>query len=319
MGSEEWMRKKSNLECFLDRTTPYVPSTSLLPKTSIRENCMWQPIGKNTLDCFSLGDLWDQYYEWSAYGLGVPVHLATGETAVQYYVPYLSAIQIYTSKSHVALRNAGEDSESDSWSDDSESEKHSKSWDATSDESSSEPDGTWPAKDRLGHLYFEYIEYCAPYGRIPLMEKVTEIARTYPGLTSFKSVDLSPASWMSVSWYPIYHIPFRRNVKGLSACFLTYHTISSSFQDTIMGENSEKDVSCTVGEKNGKRATEAINFIPLTPFGLATYKAQGNFWIDSESEDHERLSSLYSSADSWLKQLRVHHHDFTFFSTHATM
>jgi hypothetical protein len=30
--------------------------------------------------------------------------------------------------------------------------------------------------------------------------------------------------------YPIYHIPYQRNVKDLSACFLTYHTISSSFQ-----------------------------------------------------------------------------------------
>ena len=29
--------------------------------------------------------------------------------------------------------------------------------------------------------------------------------------------------------YPIYHIPARRNVKDL-ASFLTYHTISSSFQ-----------------------------------------------------------------------------------------
>ncbi|KAJ6842536.1 uncharacterized protein M6B38_301635 [Iris pallida] len=178
MGYESWMRKKSNLECFLEKTTPYVPSHSL-PKTSIREGCLWQPIGKDAVDCFSLGDLWDQYYEWSAYGLGVPVHLATGKTVVQYYVPYLSAIQIYTNKSNVAFRIAGEDSESDSWSDDSESEKHSKSWDATSEESSSElPVGSWPAKDRLGNLYFAYIEYCPPYGRVPLMEKVTEIART---------------------------------------------------------------------------------------------------------------------------------------------
>jgi hypothetical protein len=30
--------------------------------------------------------------------------------------------------------------------------------------------------------------------------------------------------------YPIYHIPYQRSVKDLSACFLTYHTISSSFQ-----------------------------------------------------------------------------------------
>ncbi|KAI0519098.1 hypothetical protein KFK09_006538 [Dendrobium nobile] len=37
-----------------------------------------------------------------------------------YYVPYLSALQIYTCKSLAALRTLGEESESDYWSDDSE-------------------------------------------------------------------------------------------------------------------------------------------------------------------------------------------------------
>lgn len=73
----------------------------------------------------------------------------------------------------------GEDSESDSWSDDSESEKLSKSWDAASEDSaqssSFEPDGLWPAKDRIGELYLQYVEYLPPYGRIPLMEKVRVI------------------------------------------------------------------------------------------------------------------------------------------------
>lgn len=30
--------------------------------------------------------------------------------------------------------------------------------------------------------------------------------------------------------YPIYHIPMGRTIKDLSTCFLTYHTLSSSFQ-----------------------------------------------------------------------------------------
>lgn len=65
-----------------------------------------------------------------------------------------------------------EDSESDSWSDDSESERLSKSWDAASDDSGFEPDGLCPAKDRIGQLYLQYVEYCPPYARVPLMEKV---------------------------------------------------------------------------------------------------------------------------------------------------
>lgn len=34
--------------------------------------------------------------------------------------------------------------------------------------------------------------------------------------------------------YPIYHIPSQRNDKDLSTCFLTYHTLSSSFQGILI-------------------------------------------------------------------------------------
>lgn len=53
----------------------------------------------------------------------------------------------------------------------------------------------------------------------------------------------------------------------------------------------------------------------MAPFGLVTYKLQGDLWGDQESCDQERLVYLRSAADSWLKQLNVHdHHDYSFFS-----
>ncbi|XP_043699503.1 uncharacterized protein LOC122650221 isoform X2 [Telopea speciosissima] len=230
--------KHSNLECFLDCITPTV-RTQLLPKTCIRDiNSLWQPIGKDTIEYFTLGDLWAQYDEWSAYGAGSPVLLNSSETVVQYYVPYLSAIQIYVSKPNPKEETDVAGFESDSWSEDSESDKlsrslsnnSSKGWDAGSEDSNFDQEGSLQMKDRLGYLYLQYFETCAPYGRVPLLDKVTELAREYPGILSLKNVDLSPASWMAVAWYPIYHIPTRRSVRGLSACFLTYHTLSSSFQ-----------------------------------------------------------------------------------------
>jgi hypothetical protein len=51
---------------------------------------------------FYLADLWNRFYEWSAYGVGTSVHLPSGEAIVQYFVPYLSAIQLYTNKSDAA-------------------------------------------------------------------------------------------------------------------------------------------------------------------------------------------------------------------------
>ena len=44
-----------------------------------------------------MDDLWNCFDEWSAYGVVVSIALNNGETLVQYYVPYLSAIQIFTS------------------------------------------------------------------------------------------------------------------------------------------------------------------------------------------------------------------------------
>jgi Protein of unknown function (DUF789) len=54
----------------------------------------------------------------------------------------------------------------------------------------------------------------------------------------------------------------------------------------------------------------------LPPFGLATYKVKGSLWLNAE-RDKEIAASLYSAADSWLKQLGVQHHDFTYFTSHS--
>ena len=55
---------------------------------------------------FNLSDLWESFKEWSAYGAGVPLVLNGSDSVVQYYVPYLSAIQLYVdpSKSPVKSR-----------------------------------------------------------------------------------------------------------------------------------------------------------------------------------------------------------------------
>ncbi|XP_056852259.1 uncharacterized protein LOC130501382, partial [Raphanus sativus] len=208
----------------------------------------------------------------------------------------LSAIQIFTSShSSSLIREESEDGDRYPFSD------------SGSDESVSE-EGLEVAlhlNDRLGYLYLQYFDRSPPYTRVPLMDKINELAQRYPGLMSLRSVDLSPASWMSVAWYPIYHIPMGRTIKDLSTCFLTYHTLSSSFQDMEPEENG--------GEK--KRMRKEGEDISLVPFGMATYKMQGDVWLSHDHDDQERLASLYSVADSWLKQLRVQHHDFNYFCT----
>lgn len=66
--------------------------------------CLCPQEGKKGIEYFMLGDLWDCYDELSAYGFGSHVDLNNGETVVQYYVPYLSAIQIHTNKPTLTSR-----------------------------------------------------------------------------------------------------------------------------------------------------------------------------------------------------------------------
>lgn len=53
---------------------------------------------------YVLGDLWESFKEWSAYGAGVPLVLHEGDSAVQYYVPYLSGIQLYGDSTNASVK-----------------------------------------------------------------------------------------------------------------------------------------------------------------------------------------------------------------------
>ncbi|KAD7479003.1 hypothetical protein E3N88_02139 [Mikania micrantha] len=199
--------KSSNLQSFLDSTTPVVPS-QFLPKSEIRNlNRLWHPWKTEIVEFFTLGDLWNCFDEWSAYGAGVPIIVSgdEDETIIQYYVPYLSAIQIFTSNLSLNYLREETDSEtrdsfSDTYSDESESEKVSR-WDGcSSEEGVFDQETQFQLNDRLGQLYFQYFDKSTPYGRVPLVDKVCALSKQYPGLMSLRSVDLSPATWMSVAW-----------------------------------------------------------------------------------------------------------------------
>ncbi|KAI3736185.1 hypothetical protein L6452_15722 [Arctium lappa] len=305
--------QSSNLESFLDCTTPVVPSQFLSKSEVAKLNRLWHPWEREKVEFFTLGELWNSFDEWSAYGAGVPINVDAGEdeTIIQYFVPYLSAIQIFTSNSSFNYLREETDSEtrdsfSDSFSDESESEKLSR-WDGcSSEEGVFDRETPLHFNDRLGHLYFQYFERSTPYERVPLIDKISTLSQKYPGLMSLRSVDLSPASWMAVAWYPIYHIPLGRTIKDLSTCFLTYHTLSSSFQDTDNEDHNGFSV-----KKKDNLGEEGIR---LPPFGLATYKMQGDVWISCGSgKDQEKVFSLLNVAGCWLKQLNVQHHDFNYF------
>lgn len=90
------------------------------------------------------------------------------------------------------------------------------------------------------------------------------------------------------------------------------------------GRVIHKDMCCCASagaailEEKPKADVTSVR-ICLCPFGLATYKLQGDLWLKPETSDYGMITDLYNAADSWLKQLNVHHHDFNFFTFHSAM
>ncbi|VVB13704.1 unnamed protein product [Arabis nemorensis] len=188
-------RGKSNFENFLEHISPTVRF-----HTKSRRDSSSSPIGEaekvRKLDV-GLRAVWSAYEEWSCYARGVPLKLNhTHSDVTQYYVPSLSAIQIFTNEPFV-------------------------------DGSSSRSSGT------DSHLYFEYNETMGFDVRPPLIEKVDELAEQHHGLKSLESSELSKNSWFSVAWSPIYQIPEVHDVKALSVSFLTYHSLTPTYPETF--------------------------------------------------------------------------------------
>ncbi|POO01891.1 hypothetical protein TorRG33x02_021830 [Trema orientale] len=327
----------SNLERFLESTTPFIPA-QYFSKTTMRG---WRTCDVEFQHFFPLNDLWESFKEWSAYGAGVPLVLDGSDSVIQYYVPYLSGIQLYgesSGRKNAKPRQASEDSDFDSYRDSSsdgssdyEIEKGMKfsgeqrhlhnltnqasfrmSRLSMHDEHSvalqegfSSDDGE--ASNSQGVLLFEYLERDPPFSREPLADKAI-LASQYPGLKTLRSCDLLPASWLSVAWYPIYRIPTGPTLKDLDACFLTYHSLSTPMTGS---ENTQAPIMVIPKEIDG------VPKFSLTVFGMASYKLKGSMWIQNGINEYHQANSLMQVADNWLRRRQVTHPDFQFFASHG--
>lgn len=332
---------RSNLDRFLDSTTPSVQAQSF-SKTMQQTMRGWKACDDEFQPYFTLGDLWDSFKEWSAYGAGVPLLLDGRDSVVQYYVPYLSGIQLYgpSTTPNAKSRSAGEDSDGDydrdssssDGSSDNEIEKGMLSRNlqhydhpanvvssrigglSMSDEQSSGMEGfssdDGDTSSTRGCLLFEYMEQDPPYSREPLADKVMDLARQFPALKTFRSYDLLPSSWISVAWYPIYRIPTGPTLKDLDACFLTYHSLSTPIEGTGSGGTRPPVVVCP-NEMGG------VPKISLTVFGMASYKFKGSMWTQNGVSERLMANYLTQAAENWLRLHGANHPDFQFFASHG--
>ncbi|VVA24654.1 PREDICTED: Protein of unknown function DUF789 [Prunus dulcis] len=328
----------TNLDRFLEYTTPVVQA-QYIPKTSVRR---WRTHEPELHPYFVLGDLWESFKEWSAYGAGVPLLLNGSDSVIQYYVPYLSAIQLYVdpSKPSTRIRRPGDESDAESsreTSSDGSSDYGTErglngapysalSWQNVADVNGhgwnralprnkpfngSSSDESGEVCNPPGQLIFQYMEHDQPFGREPLADKISVLASQFPELRTYRSCDLSPSSWVSVAWYPIYRIPTGPTLQSLDACFLTFHSLSTP----IKGTSTDRL------RFSGAQAREVQNATfkhSLPIFGLASYKFKVSFWNLNGVHECQKANSLLRAADNWLRLLQVNHPDFNFFVSHST-
>ncbi|KVH96470.1 Protein of unknown function DUF789 [Cynara cardunculus var. scolymus] len=319
----------TNLDRFMKHTTPIVTAQHF-PKTSMKG---WKKHEDDYHPYFILGDLWESFKEWSAYGVGVPLVLNERDCVVQYYAPSLSAIQLYVDPSAptMSTRRPGEDSDYES----SRATSSDGSYEAGAaiihgPRATKNIDYVAKSFNKLmlrddfvgcdsdegeirnppGLLIYEYFERTSPFQRPPLAN-TANLETKFPELKTYRSCDLTQSSWLSVAWYPIYRIPVGPSLQNVDTSFLTFHSLSTPLRSTD-GDWVHPHGS-TAREVHEARMPCRLS-LPI--FGLAVYKFKNSDWTKDGVHGNEKISSLIHSADNWLRRMDVHHPDYVFFKNH---
>ncbi|KAK4362646.1 hypothetical protein RND71_017887 [Anisodus tanguticus] len=260
----------AEFEKLLHSASPIIcPSASIqICQACSRNRATNAPLCRHEIPNVSLKNLWQWYEKHGSYGLEVKAEdhrnarlCGMGRFEFHaYFVPYLSAIQLFkdhrTHPIHNDNRTLGSMMNKISESspnvelhsifsilvpqplvEDSSSllQKGGLSDSRSSSECSNGDLHHLPDESKLSddmELLFEFFESEQPQRRRPLIETIQELVsgdgpsdcRSYgdPSILHTVSLhDLHPHSWFSVSWYPIYRIPDG----NLRAAFLTYHSL----------------------------------------------------------------------------------------------
>ncbi|KAL8054728.1 hypothetical protein ABFS82_04G011200 [Erythranthe guttata] len=316
----------TNLDRLMESVTPYVQARHL-PEVDARGRRTREV---DSLPFFYLEDLWESFCERSVYGAGVPLVLNGKDRFKQYYVPFLSGIQLYIDPSQRSSRARELNEEVDA-----------ESYRLTNSGGSSNSVGDrrtlpifnlnmqrpnrvslednyaigsvtsgYDTSTSPGRPSFQFLEDEQPRNRRPLSDKISILASRYPELIKCRSCDLLPASWICVAWYPIYRIPMGPTLKDLDASFLSFHSLSTQprlrYPPRFHAANTRVD----------RGFVDPMARISLPGFGLASYKLKGSIVSPSGPYECEQETSLLHAADNWLRCLDVALPDYDFFRSH---
>ncbi|TVU13664.1 hypothetical protein EJB05_37084 [Eragrostis curvula] len=192
----------TNLESFIHSATPTI---SPIPRLR-RSNCSWgencrDSVCQHDVSSVSLRSIWEWYEEPGCYGLEVRAEsdlssktsCSNNSEFLAYFVPYLSAIQLF------------------GWS--RKNRNHSFGVQGREVLKSSSTASSHPVSSKSHKPIKELVSSANVSDHRVLGDPEK--------LQNVKLCDLHPASWYCVAWYPVYRVP-RGNLR---AAFLTYHSL----------------------------------------------------------------------------------------------
>ncbi|OEL26818.1 hypothetical protein BAE44_0012163 [Dichanthelium oligosanthes] len=278
----------TDLETFIYSATPVIGHAPCMRSSS----CSWDQVVSSSIcqhdiSNVSLRSIWEWYEEPGCYGLEVKAlndlsseaSCSSGSEFFAYFVPYLSAIQLFGwSRDNMDHSFGVQGREllkaSNTASSLSSHLVHAKAH-KLFEESNTCLSESSLAVEGHGELMYEYFETEQPSFRPPLFEKIKELVSgakfsdhrilgNPEKLQNAKLCELHPASWFCVAWYPVYRVP-RGNFR---AAFLTYHSLGK-----------------LVPQKCSLNMTGGHMCVVSPVVGLQSYNDKGEQWFQLRCPD----------------------------------
>lgn len=282
----------SDLEKFICSATPVIGrAPCMISNTCSLDQVVSDSVCQHDISNVSLRRIWEWYEEPGCYGLEVKAlsnlssktSSSSSSEFFAYFVPYLSAIQLFglsRNNMHHSFGVQGRELliSSNTASSMSSHPVHAKAHTLLEESNACLPESSLVVEDP-GELIFEYFETEQPSLRPPLFEKIKELVSSAnvsdhrvfgdtEKLQNAKLCELHPASWFCVAWYPVYRVP-RGNFR---AAFLTYHSL---------GKLVHK--KCSMDTNDGH--TQVVS--PVV--GLQSYNDKGEQWFQLRCPDFKQL------------------------------
>lgn len=299
----------TDLDTFIYLATPVIGHVPCMKGSNCsKDQLVNDSICQQNLSNISLRSIWEWYEEPGCYGLEVracndlspETSFCNSSEFCAYFVPYLSAVQLFgwsrKSMNHSFGIGGGETSNTGS----SLCSHPVSARLLRPFEQSMRLSESFSSIQDHGEVIFEYFETEQPSFRPPLFEKIKELVSSVnvsghqifgdpEKLQNVKLCDLHPASWFSVAWYPVYRVPHGK----LRAAFLTYHSLGK-----------------LVPQKGSPDLTGLGSRIVSPVFGLQSYSDKGEQWFQLRRPDSKQLqidgeSSKGSRAEVLKERLRT--------------